>query len=219
MPEYTVHTRTSGPPTTPAFYSSRSPIRIPTSHWRVDYSTISQPGRTNFSPPHARAHTEQARCTPTHGVHEHPRVNRTDVETLRCPSFDKFGQITQSKAAQLALLSGFHLKKFGRQAEGRGPSSRARRATRSQSLLFRASSLIPAAAAPPAATCEFMCALTLVPRFWTVAPSLSASERGAARAVWEAVVLGADEAEDADVAVSVRAWANHWYLIVWSSRP
>ncbi|KAI9446066.1 hypothetical protein H4582DRAFT_1903207 [Lactarius indigo] len=63
-------------------------------------------------------------------------------------------------------------------------------------------SLIPvlAAAAPPAAAREFMCALTRVPRF------LSASERGAARAVWEAVVVGADDAEDADVAEAARAW-------------
>ncbi|KAH9066280.1 hypothetical protein EDB87DRAFT_702726 [Lactarius vividus] len=69
-------------------------------------------------------------------------------------------------------------------------------------------SLIPvlAAAAPPAAAREFMCALTRVPRFQTVARFLSASERSAARAVWEAVVVGTDDAEDADVAEAARAW-------------
>ncbi|KAH8998374.1 hypothetical protein EDB86DRAFT_3076219 [Lactarius hatsudake] len=69
-------------------------------------------------------------------------------------------------------------------------------------------SLIPvlAAAAPPATAREFMCALTRVPRFQTVARFLSASERSAARAVWEAVVVGADDAEDADVAEAARAW-------------
>ncbi|KAH9173573.1 hypothetical protein EDB89DRAFT_2113858 [Lactarius sanguifluus] len=69
-------------------------------------------------------------------------------------------------------------------------------------------SLIPvlAAAAPPATAREFMCALTRVPRFQTVGRFLSASERSAARAVWEAVVVGADDAEDADVAEAARAW-------------
>lgn len=69
-------------------------------------------------------------------------------------------------------------------------------------------SLIPvlAAAAPPVAARELMCALTRVPRFQTVARFLSASERGAARAVWEAVVVGADDAEGADVAEAARAW-------------
>ena len=51
-----------------------------------------------------------------------------------------------------------------------------------------------------------MYALTRVPRFQTVARFLSAPERGAARAVWGAVVLGADDAEDADVAEAARAW-------------
>jgi alkylhydroperoxidase family enzyme len=51
-----------------------------------------------------------------------------------------------------------------------------------------------------------MCALTHVPRFRTVARFLSASERSAARALWEAVILGADDAEDADVAEAARAW-------------
>ncbi|KAH9019786.1 hypothetical protein EDB84DRAFT_1565920 [Lactarius hengduanensis] len=69
-------------------------------------------------------------------------------------------------------------------------------------------SLIPvlAAAAPPATAREFMCALTRVPRFQTVARFLSASERSAARAVWEAIVVRADDAEDADVAEAARAW-------------
>ncbi|KAH9071112.1 hypothetical protein EDB83DRAFT_315359 [Lactarius deliciosus] len=69
-------------------------------------------------------------------------------------------------------------------------------------------SLIPvlATAAPPVAAREFMCALTRVPRFQTVARFLSASERSAAHAVWEAVVVGADDAEDADVAEAARAW-------------
>ncbi|KAI9449906.1 hypothetical protein BJY52DRAFT_1305637 [Lactarius psammicola] len=82
-------------------------------------------------------------------------------------------------------------------------------------VFFRASlepallaSFIPvlAAAAPPATAREFMCALTRVPRFQTVARFLSAPERSAARAVWEAVVPGADDAEDADVAEAARAW-------------
>ena len=42
------------------------------------------------------------------------------------------------------------------------------------------------------------------------------SERSAARAVWEAVVLGADDTEDTDVPEEARAWgfAEHW----WSGR-
>jgi len=31
-------------------------------------------------------------------------------------------------------------------------------------------------------------------------------------------VLGADDAKDADVAVSVGVWAENWYSIVWSGR-
>ncbi|KAF8257306.1 hypothetical protein EI94DRAFT_1671024 [Lactarius quietus] len=69
-------------------------------------------------------------------------------------------------------------------------------------------SLIPvlAEAAPLAAACEFMCALTRVPRFQTVVRFLSASECGAARALWEAVVLGTGDAQDADVVEAARAW-------------
>jgi hypothetical protein len=110
-----------------------------------------------------------------------PHVNRTDVETHRRPAFDvrlptrlllalfsdrtcRGQSFAQIAAAQLALLPGFRLKTVGRQAEGRvfkRSSSRARRATRSELLLFRASlepvllaSLFPvlAAAAP---TCSF----------------------------------------------------------------
>lgn len=69
-------------------------------------------------------------------------------------------------------------------------------------------SLVPvlAAAAPPAAVRAFMCALTQVPRFQTVARFLSVPERSAAHAVWEAVALGADDAENADAAEAARAW-------------
>jgi hypothetical protein len=55
-----------------------------------------------------------------------------------------------------------------------------------------------------------MCALTQVPWFRTVARFLSALDRSAARAVWEAVawvvMLGADDAEDVDVAEAAHAW-------------
>jgi hypothetical protein len=66
-------------------------------------------------------------------------------------------------------------------------------------------SFIPvlAEAAPPTNAREFMCALARVPRFRTVVRFLSASERGAARALWATVV---DDAQDADVAEAARAW-------------
>ena len=69
-------------------------------------------------------------------------------------------------------------------------------------------SLIPvlAEAAPPTDAREFMCALARVSRFRTVARFLSASERGAASTLWEAVVLGAGDAQDADRAEAARAW-------------
>ena len=63
-----------------------------------------------------------------------------------------------------------------------------------------------AAAAPAAAAREYMCTLTRVPRFQTVVRFLSASERGAARALWEAVVRGAGDAQDTDVAEAAQAW-------------
>ncbi|KAN0141011.1 hypothetical protein V8E53_001455 [Lactarius tabidus] len=66
-------------------------------------------------------------------------------------------------------------------------------------------SLIPvlAEAPPPAEARDFLCALARVPRFQTVVRFLSASERGAARALWEAVV---GDAQDADAAEAARAW-------------
>ena len=63
-----------------------------------------------------------------------------------------------------------------------------------------------AEAAPPTDAREFMCALARVSRFRTVARFLSASERGAASTLWEAVVLGAGDAQDADIAEAARAW-------------
>ena len=36
---------------------------------------------------------------------------------------------------------------------------------------------------------------------------LSASERGAASALWEAVVLGTGDGQDADIAEAARAWS------------
>ncbi|KAI9511085.1 hypothetical protein F5148DRAFT_1281149 [Russula earlei] len=56
---------------------------------------------------------------------------------------------------------------------------------------------------------EFMCALTQVPRFRTVAQFLSRAERSAARAVWETVVQGSGsaDAEDArELADAARIW-------------
>jgi hypothetical protein len=46
-----------------------------------------------------------------------------------------------------------------------------------------------------------MCALAWVPRFWTVVCFHSASERGAALALWEAV---ADDAQGADMTDAAR---------------
>jgi hypothetical protein len=180
-----------------------------------------------------------------------PRVNRTNVETLRRPSFDvrlpahllpslssertcqgqSFAQIARSHATQLALLPGYRLKKVGRRAEGRvravhphghgGRRALRRRSSEPRSILrsTRHSSPCfpqPLRPPPPAAARDFMCALTQVPRFRTVARFLSASERGAARAVWVwgAVVLGADDVEDADVAEAARAWGIDTQLCV-----
>ena len=63
-----------------------------------------------------------------------------------------------------------------------------------------------AEAAPPTDAREFMCELTRVSRFRTVVRFLSASERGAASALWEAVVLGTGDGQDADIAEAARAW-------------
>ncbi|KAI9439224.1 hypothetical protein H4582DRAFT_2075887 [Lactarius indigo] len=50
-------------------------------------------------------------CEPGDSSHgAHPRVNRTDVETLH-PSGTELAKIAQADAAQLAHLPGFSLKK------------------------------------------------------------------------------------------------------------
>jgi hypothetical protein len=53
-----------------------------------------------------------------------------------------------------------------------------------------------------------MYALTRVPRFKTVVQFLSKAERDAARAVWDAVVRGTDDAlaEDAEVGEAAHVW-------------
>ncbi|KAH9175880.1 hypothetical protein EDB89DRAFT_234006 [Lactarius sanguifluus] len=60
----------------------------------------------------------------THGVH--PRMNRTDVETL-CPSFGSFARIAQADAAQLARLPEFGLKAVIRLKAAFGPPVRTER--------------------------------------------------------------------------------------------
>jgi Potential Monad-binding region of RPAP3 len=72
-------------------------------------------------------------------------------------------------------------------------------------------SLVPVLAAStssPDAVRAYMCALTRVPRFKTVAQFLSRAERGAARVVWDAVVRSTDDtrAEDPEVAEAARVW-------------
>jgi hypothetical protein len=72
-------------------------------------------------------------------------------------------------------------------------------------------SLIPVlatATTSPDAVRAYMCALTRVPRFKTVAQFLSRAEQDAARAVWEAVVRSTDDAhaEDVEVAEAAHVW-------------
>jgi len=55
-----------------------------------------------------------------------------------------------------------------------------------------------------------MCALTRVQRFKTVVLFLSGAERGAARAVWDAVVRDARDASDVGDAKELEEAARMW---------